>query len=215
MKYLVLIFSFLFFTMSAHATMNDADTKKAEAFIEGLYNDINTNILNKKISRDKKYDFVHTLLVGKMDLIKISSFILGSYWKSAEEKQKNAFTSLFEEFQTQRFTNILSDYNGQEISLKGTETASGTNQIFVNMLVENKKEKDSEPILLKWRVNKSKSGEFKIVDVIIAGISMSVTLQSDYRSLIQKAEQNGHNGLDHLIGQLQEKIEQERKGAKS
>ncbi|MHA1550276.1 MAG: MlaC/ttg2D family ABC transporter substrate-binding protein, partial [Alphaproteobacteria bacterium] len=122
--------------------------------------------------------------------------------------------TLFQEFQTQRFTNILSDYNGQEISMKGTENASGKNQVFVNMSVVDTSDSKAEPIMLKWRVNKSKSGEFKIVDVVIGGISMSLTLKNDYTSLIQKAEQNGHNGLDHLIGQLQDKIKQERNSAK-
>ncbi len=214
MKKIVLsLIAILSISANSQATMSEADTKKAYSFVEGIYKEINSKVLNSKISRDKKYLLVKSILVDNMDINKISSFVLGKNWKSADDRQKDAFKVLFTEFQIQRFTNILGSYKGQKISILGTEKASGKKQTFVNMKVVNEKDKKAEPIELKWRTRKSKSS-FKIVDVIIGGVSMTLTLRNDYNSLIKKAKINGHDGMDTLIAELDKKIELERNSAK-
>lgn len=198
-------------THSAFAKMDKGNTKKAYAFVEKVYKKINKEILNVKMTREKKYTLVRDILVDKMDIKKISTFVLGPHWKTATDRQKDAFKTLFVEFQIQRFTNILNDYDGQKISILGTEKSSGKNQVFVNMKVADKKNTKKEPIEIKWRIYKSPNS-FRIVDVIISGISMSLTLKNDYNALITKATENGHNGMDALITELDKKIKVEENG---
>ncbi|MBN1783782.1 MAG: ABC transporter substrate-binding protein [Alphaproteobacteria bacterium] len=214
-KLLLLTILITFFTSSiAPAKMSEGNAKKAYTFVEGVYKKINTEILNTKISREKKYILVRDILIDKMDIQKISTFILGQHWKKATQHQKDAFKTLFVEFQIQRFTNILNSYDSQEISMIGTEKSSGKEQVFVNMKVTDKKDQKKEPIEIKWRIYKAEEG-FRIVDVIISGISMSLTLKNDYNALIKKATENGHNGMDSLIAELDKKIKVEESGGET
>ncbi len=211
MKKLLTIFAMILtFSTQSFAGMNKADTKKAYDFVQQVYEKINKKVLSKKLSRDKRYMLVKDILVSRMDIKRISKFILGPYWKKAENQQREAFITLFTEFQAQRFTNILNEYKGQKISILGTEKASGKKQTFVKMTVINEKDKKAESIELKWRTRKTKSS-FKITDVIIGGISMTLTLKNDYSAMMKKSEANGHNGLDALIDELDKKIALERK----
>ncbi|MHA1541338.1 MAG: MlaC/ttg2D family ABC transporter substrate-binding protein [Alphaproteobacteria bacterium] len=211
MKKLLTIFAMILaISTQSFAGMNEADTKKAYDFVQKVYEKINKKVLSKNLTRDKRYTLVKDILVSQMDIEKISRFILGQHWKKAKDLQKEAFKTLFTEFQAQRFTNILNEYKGQKISILGTEKASGKKQTFVKMTVVNEKDKKAEPIELKWRARKTKSS-FKITDVIIGGISMTLTLKNDYSAMIKKSENNGHNGLDALIDELDKKIELERK----
>ena len=54
-----------------------------------------------------------------------------------------------------------------------------------------------EEVQVDWRV-RNKGGSYKIVDVLVAGVSMSVTQRSDFASVIQR----GGGNVDALIAEL-------------
>ena len=61
-------------------------------------------------------------------------------------------------------------------------------------------QKDGPPVNLQWRVRK-KDGGLRVVDVVVEGVSMSVTQRSDFASVIQ----SGGGKLDALIAHLRDR----------
>ncbi|MEC7028100.1 MAG: ABC transporter substrate-binding protein, partial [Pseudomonadota bacterium] len=52
-------------------------------------------------------------------------------------------------------------------------------------------------IQIDWRV-RYKDGKYKVIDIIVEGVSMSVTQRSDFSSVIQRGGGNVQVLIDHL-----------------
>ena len=63
-----------------------------------------------------------------------------------------------------------------------------------------------EPISVDWRVGMTKTGEFRITDVVVENISLAQTWRSDFASVMQQ----GGGSIDYLIEHLRAKVRQLR-----
>jgi len=85
------------------------------------------------------------------------------------------------------------DYSGEHFETRSSRP-DGTRDIIVSSFIvpENGTE-----IQVDWRV-RYKKGRYQIVDVIVEGVSMSVTHRSDFSSVIQRGGGNIQALLTHL-----------------
>lgn len=129
----------------------------------------------------------------------ISRFVLGRYWRQASAQQRRRFMALFEDFVVQTYGRRFDTYNDEIYDLAG-ERDQGRKGVVVLMRV---KRTDGLPIMLQWRVKKSKSSSrFKIIDVVVEGVSMSVTQRSSFASAIAN-----HGGdIDRFLDDLSRKV---------
>jgi len=59
---------------------------------------------------------------------------------------------------------------------------------------------------LQWKVHQADDGQLKVSDIVVEGVSMSITQRSDYNSMLQ-----GNGGkLDALLTALRTKVDQMR-----
>ena len=105
--------------------------------------------------------------------------------------------SLFEDMIVQTYTTRFEDYSGQKLKVTGSEPSGSTDYIVTSQVVQQ----DGPPVNLQWRVRKKDS--LRVVDVIVEGVSMSVTQRSDFSSVIQ----NGGGKLDALLSHLRDRKE--------
>ena len=62
-----------------------------------------------------------------------------------------------------------------------------------------------EPAKVVWRV-REKNGDYKIVDIIIEGVSLAQSARSEYTAFIK----NNPGGIDALIKDLQAKLKAQK-----
>jgi phospholipid transport system substrate-binding protein len=134
------------------------------------------------------------LLDQSFDLETIGRFALGTYWRSATPAQQKEYQALFRKMVVDVYTARFNDYKGQQFQTKGYRSI-GQNDTLVNSLIIPAD--GGQPIAVDWRV-RSKGGSYKIVDVLVSGVSMSVTQRSDFASVIQR----GGGNVDVLINHL-------------
>ncbi len=211
-KILLITLSLLLTSFSAFAgELSDSDQQIARATMQKLIDNSLGELLSKDSDYDDRVELLEDLITDHMDVERVSSYVLGSTWKQAGKSQRAEFQKVFTDYQVYRFAQTFSDYNGENISIEGTEPASGNDQTFVVMNITPAGE-GAEIIELKWRLRKDKkSSEFKIIDVIAAGISMALTYKNEYSSVVKTAEEQGKNGLDTLIELLRAKTEEMKK----
>ena len=82
-------------------------------------------------------------------------------------------------------------YNGQEIIFIDARPAEGENQVYVNSQIKN----DPNPVEVIWRV-RNKNGTYKIVDIIIEGVSMVLSYRNEYTAYLQ----------NHSLSELTERL---------
>ena len=140
------------------------------------------------------------LLGEAFDLPAIGRFVLGRYWRRADAAQRSDFLDAFEDMMLHRFLPLFAKYSGEKFDIGSTRPYK-SNPDFIS--VESKlRQLEGEPIQVNWRVRKHAEG-YKIVDIVAEGVSIAVTLRSEYVSVLK---QNGGD-VDALTRVLREKIE--------
>jgi len=199
LAFIALIFSAISFSTSASATFN-----KEEAFIQSLSDTALMSLTEKKVSRKTREDRVREILNKNFDINTIGKFALGLHWRTASKNQKDEYLKLFENMIVETYTTRFEDYSGETLEVKKS-VQSGKRDVLVESAVI---QKDGPPLKLEWRVRK-KNGSLRIIDVVVEGVSMSVTQRSDFASVIQ----SGGGDINALLKMLRERKKADTKNS--
>ena len=148
-------------------------------FVQNLTDDIIENVLVKKMSKEDRLAEFKKEFTAALDLRSIGQFVLGRYWKTSDKKTQDDFLTAFVDFATQSWADKFDLYTGQDIQFTGVRTAAG-NQYYVNSQIMN-----NPPVEVVWRV-REKNGAYRIVDIVVEGVSMAMSYRSEYASFLQQ-----------------------------
>jgi phospholipid transport system substrate-binding protein len=154
-------------------------------------------ILAAKSSEGEREARFRTIFEEGFDIPAISRFVLGGYWRTASEAQRQDFITLFEAYVIRAYAVRFNDYGGEQLKVTAARAEDGESSMVQSMIA---RPSGAPPIKVDWRVNKTEKG-FKITDVIVEGISMAVTQRQEFASVIQR---NGGQ-IDALLKLLREK----------
>lgn len=164
-------------------------------FVNNLTDDIITNILKSNEPQQVRFEKFKSSFEAALDMKSIGQFVLGVYWRSASVPQREAFLEAFIDFTTKTWADRFDLYTGQQIVFTGTRNAEG-NQLYVDSQIKN-----NPPVEVVWRLKRMKDGSFKIIDIIVEGVSMAMSYRNEYGAFLQK-----HNGdLNTLTEELKTK----------
>lgn len=183
--------------LSATTPAQAAGIGPAGQFIQQLGETALMSLTGKNIARKTREERVRGILRNNFDIQAIGKFALGTYWREATPKQRADYMDLFEDMIVQTYTTRFEDYSGQTLKVDNS-AASGADYIVSSQVVQ----KDGPPVNLQWRVRK-KEGGLRVVDVVVEGVSMSVTQRSDFASVIQ----SGGGKIDALLDSMRERKE--------
>ena len=148
---------------------------------------------NAQQTQAQKTESFRRLLEDNFDMETIGRFTLGKYWKVATPSQQTEYQRLFKKRVVEMYSRRFSEYKDQKIEVRSSRP-EGENDVIVTSYVV---QPGSPEILVDWRV-RYKNGRYRIVDVIVEGVSMSVTQRSDFSSVIQQGGGDVAVLLDHL-----------------
>jgi phospholipid transport system substrate-binding protein len=190
-KYLstALLMLFVFGAVSGIPTAAKAtDAGQATQFLTALSADALKALGAPGATLEQKETAVRLILAKHFDLDLIGRFVLGAAWRKASDDQRTQYQNLFREFVLRTYSRRLGGYSGQTFQVVGSRPI-GKGDILVNTKINRP---SGPPIEAGWRVRNGKDGH-KILDVVVAGVSMVVTQRSEFRSVIRR------EGIDGLI----------------
>ncbi|MFH1158696.1 MAG: ABC transporter substrate-binding protein [Pseudomonadota bacterium] len=196
--FLILLFSMILPAVTGFPGFSEAGEETPappSQFVQKLGDTALMSLTAKELSREMREDRVRKILRNNFDIQTIGQFAMGTYWRETTERQRKEYMVLFEDMIVQTYTTRFEDYSGQKLKITG-ETPSGNRDFLVFSQIL---QKDGPPVNLEWRV-RSKDGKLKIIDVVVEGVSMSVTQRSDFSAVIQR----GGGGIDALLISLRE-----------
>ena len=176
----------------------DMDAAMAEKFIKDTTAEGVEQIINADIPQAEKDKRFHKLLDNALDLDFIGQFVLGRNWKTANQQQRTQFITTYRDLNILTWSKRFNEFKGKTFVFKGTTPSSSKGQVFVNTVVPMDQ---GEPAQVKWRV-REKNGTYKIVDIVIEGVSLAQASRSEYTAFIK----NNPGGLDALISDLKVKL---------
>lgn len=172
---------------------SDQTGKGAMAFISSMGQQAIGFLADQSLTPDQKRISFGKLLQDSFDMRTIGRFSLGRYWRVASPAQRKEYQSLFENMIINVYSQRFSDYEGQRFETRGFRSAGANDAIVTSFIVP-----DTGPeVQVDWRV-RYKNGRYRVIDVIVEGVSMSVTQRSDFSSVIQRGGGDVQVLLNHL-----------------
>jgi phospholipid transport system substrate-binding protein len=191
-------------TDAAPATQNheQAMTTAPGKFIQDLGDQAISVIANKDLSQDQRSDHFRQMLRSSFDLATIGRFVIGRSWNAATSDQQQEYMHLFEALVIKTYSDRFAIYTGEGFRVTGVRPESEKDTVITSEITHPD---GSEPTEVDWRV-RHKDGKLGIIDVVIEGVSLSVTQRQEYASIIQR-DGGKLNGLLALMRQqLQEPV---------
>lgn len=116
------------------------------------------------------------------DLDVTSQFVLGKYWGRAKAEQRAEFRDLFANYLVNTYASHFKRFR------IGTLTVIASNRIAGgDILVQTDIDRAADTANVVWRV-RARDGEYRIIDVLVDGISLAMTHRSEFASIIQRGD---------------------------
>ena len=148
---------------------------------------------------ERIYDLVDQILLPHFDFERMSSWVLGRYWRSATPKQRQEFTEQFRILLVRTYAKSLSSYTDNKITYLPFRGGQEQSDVKVRTEVD---QPGGFPIPIDYDLY-LKGDEWKVFDVTIDGVS----LVTNYRTTF--ANQIRQDGIDKLISSLAERNKQD------
>lgn len=188
MKKLVLLFGLFFISSSSYA-----QDKAAERYMQNLGDQVVEILGSDSASSEATHERLRSLLESNFALTAMGKFALGKYWRGATPSEKSEFQNLFRLSVIDHYIHRFETHTNERFDVVGSRNEKDGAIVVSSDLMRP----SGPPLRLDWRLYRT-GGIFKVYDVLLDGISMSITQRSEYSSVIQK-EGHGVNGLNKVM----------------
>ncbi|MBX2834190.1 MAG: ABC transporter substrate-binding protein [Micavibrio sp.] len=178
---------------SSSITMIAIDASAAEKTIQNMAQEGIDFLADQSLSQTQRKDKFKALLQRNFDMGTIGRFALGRYWKSANTAQQKEYLHLFEQMVLNVYARRFDEYKGQDLLVTGSRP-EGKRDILVNSVI---KQPSGPDVKVDWRL-REKNGRNKVIDIIVEGVSMTMTQRADFASVIQRGGGNVEVLLEEL-----------------
>jgi len=138
------------------------------------------------------------LLSAGFDMPFIARFVLGKHWRKSTPQQRADYQALFTEFILQSYSRRMGGFSGETFTVSGAR-AAGKKDVLVRTQIARP---GDLPIKADWRV-RPEDGRYRIIDIMVEGISMAVTQRSEFNAVVR---QRGMQGLLQILRARTEKF---------
>jgi phospholipid transport system substrate-binding protein len=174
--------------------------ESARALIEEVSAEVLTILSDPSRGDRQKFDDLVVLLEKPIDLDLVARLILGRYWRTTDDGQRQQYLQLFREYALANLASKLHLYQGQSFEVTGAKVVSDQDALVTSRILS-----DGEPPLqVDWRLRQRSDGALVTIDLIVEGVSLIVTLRSEFASVIER------QGFDGLLAELRTRIAQTR-----
>ncbi|MDX2027731.1 MAG: ABC transporter substrate-binding protein [Alphaproteobacteria bacterium] len=167
-------------------------------FVQDLGDQAIKVIADKSVSAGQRSDKFREILRNSFDLMTIGRFVIGRSWNTATPDQQQEYMKLFESLVVRTYGERLTLYTGEGFEVTGVRPESDKDTIVASQITHPD---GSPPTSIDWRV-RQRNGKLGIIDVVVEGVSLSVTQRQEYAAVIQN---NGGN-IDALLDMMRKQV---------
>ncbi len=167
-------------------------------FIQNLGDRAMKVISNKQIQPTQRTNEFSQILSDCFDLKTIGRFVIGRTWNTATPQQQSEYLDLFKSLVVQTYADRMTLYTGEGFVVVGTRPESDMDTTVLSQITHPD---GSKPTEIDWRV-RQKDSKLGVIDVVVEGVSLSVTQKQEYAAIIQ----NNDGRIDALLQKMREQI---------
>ena len=136
---------------------------------------------NQQLSQAQFRQELHTIADQDFDTPRIAQFVLGRYWKTASDTDKQQFVQAFEDYMVNVYATRFRQYSGANFKVVAQREEGNTTMVTTEIDQGNGK----PPAKVIWQVGKTPNG-YKITDVSIEGVSQAITYRQEFSSVLEQ-----------------------------
>ncbi|MFQ6018363.1 MAG: phospholipid-binding protein MlaC [Kiloniellaceae bacterium] len=178
-----------------------ADPQPAGGFLASMTSRAIEQLTDTSLELDERQRRFQILFRENFDIPAIGRFVIGRYWRGTSEKARTDFLEVFEEVMVRRFAPQFAGYAGTRFRVGMIREIKENAQFIVATTI---KPPQGDSVRIDWRVQR-RDGHFQILDVIGQGVSMALTLRSEYTAVIK----NTGGRVEGLTLLLRERLRQQ------
>ncbi len=198
---LSMLMTWMMFAVPAHAEDHKEEVTEVEKFVQEVADTGITKVSDKKNNQSQRAKIMRDILHSSFSVKTIARFSLGQAWRSATKEQQTEYLKLFEEMIIKTYAERFKEYSGQKLQVTGYTPANKYDTVVHSVIIDDSELKSTDNIRVDWRV-RSRKGKTRIIDIIVEGISMSITQRSDFESVIQK----GGGDIEALLESMRDQM---------
>lgn len=174
----------------------NAQDATAGEFLESMTHDVFGKLDDPSLSQSEKEQELRSVFRQNFDVPAISRFVLGKHWSKASTAQRQNFVDAFEDMNTRQFLAMVGKFSEEMFSIvKVQKNDAKPNLSMVSTKIA---QPEGEPVSAVWRIQ-SNDGQYKILDIVVEGVSMVITLRNEYGAVVRT------EGVDGLIADMRER----------
>ena len=143
---------------------------------------------------DLAHRLVDQIVTPHIDVDATGRYMLGKHWRKSTPAQRERFLFELRKMLVRSYANALAEYKGGDQINYISERVSDDGRLAV-VRVQIPRPSTLQPADVAYRLHKS-SGEWKVFDVTIEGVSMVTTYRSTFRSKLDR------QGMESVIEEL-------------
>ncbi len=186
----------------AKSSVNEL-AKDAVGFIRDLSRQTLSVVSDGTLTTEQRITYYRALFAKGFDINTLSRVILGRHWRTASAQQRAAYIDAFEPYVINTYARRLAGMKTMQFEITGARALSERDILVGSVFMETE---TSQPTQVYWRV-RGQAG-FKILDIVVEGVSMAFTQRAEFASLIH----NNGGDLDALVKVLRERSDPIGKG---
>jgi phospholipid transport system substrate-binding protein len=151
-------------------------------------------LTDAKLSTDEKRKRVEDVVLASVDFETLSKLVIARNWSKFTEAQRAEFMTLFKNHLSMTYGRNVESYKNEKVTITGSREENGGDTTVKTKILRG----GPGDILVDYRM-RQRDGTWKIIDVIIEGVS----LVSNFRSQFQDVVASG--GPERLLSLLRDK----------
>jgi phospholipid transport system substrate-binding protein len=178
--YLLLFFIVLVNQSTAQPAAQNNEVYKN--FITTLGNNIISILVNKNAPLPERKQQFRQVLRDYFDVAEIGKFVLARYWKKTTDQQKEEYLELFENAIVDNYAAQFDSYQNEKLEVQNVREGSDQGIMVMSVI---KRQTGAPPLKVDWKIFQTKKG-LRVYDIIVNGVSMSITQRSEYGGIISQ-----------------------------
>jgi len=154
-------------------------------------------VADSTLSPEQRQATLARVLAEGIDSHTIGRFVLGKHSRVASEAEQAEFDGLFAVGIVATYSRHLGSYAGEKLEVGGAKVLDAGGVMVSSRVVRPA----APPVAVEWRLQEE-AGSWRIVDVVIEGVSLALTLRAEYGSVIRASG----GRVEGLLARLREQV---------
>ena len=165
-------------------------------FVRDFGNRVIATATDDSLSPRQRQASLERLLSEGIDTRRIGRFVLGKYGRRATDVERVEFDRLFAASMVATYSRQLANYAGETLEVRGAQLRGERGASVSSRVVRA----NGPAIAVEWRLRRDDAGTWRVVDVVIEGLSMALTQRAEYTAVIRASK----GRVEGLLARLRE-----------